>query len=191
MVIFLFLVLSLGLSGCLDQEKAQQKPKFKVTNLDVSPTEVEEGEIVSVFVDVENVGDEEGTKTIEFTIGGETITEKITLDAGESDTVSGLVNKDSPGTYDVVVSGMSDTFSAFSVLSGDTSNISVSVFSVIDGDTIEIEYKNGTKDTVRLLGVDTPEVYFENTSLEFEGISNSSYLRQWGYRASNYTKKKL
>lgn len=70
-------------------------------------------------------------------------------------------------------------------------NVSVSVVEVIDGDTLEIRYLNNSLDTVRLLGVDTPEVYSENDPSEFEGISSASYLRTWGYKASNYTKALL
>lgn len=59
---------------------------------------------------------------------------------------------------------------------------------IVDGDTVEFEYKNGTQDTGRLLGVDTPEVHTANYPKEFEGVPNddsgASCLRDWGHKAS-------
>ncbi|WP_075937192.1 lamin tail domain-containing protein [Halosegnis longus] len=70
----------------------------------------------------------------------------------------------------------------------DTS-LTVTVTRVVDGDTLDIEYANGTADTLRLVGVDTPEVYGENDPAEFEGVPETQAgrdcLRQWGERASD------
>lgn len=66
---------------------------------------------------------------------------------------------------------------------------------VVDGDTIKIRYDNGTADTVRLLGVDTPEVHVENTPEEWEGVPNTEAgkqcLREAGHEASDYVKQRL
>ncbi|MBX0348847.1 lamin tail domain-containing protein [Haloarcula pellucida] len=71
----------------------------------------------------------------------------------------------------------------------------VSVTAVVDGDTIRIEYANGTRDTVRLVGVDTPEVTAENDPPEFEGVpdteAGASCLRDAGVAASNFAKERL
>ncbi|WP_135303852.1 lamin tail domain-containing protein [Haloarcula amylovorans] len=71
----------------------------------------------------------------------------------------------------------------------------VSVTAVVDGDTIRIEYDNGTRDTVRLVGVDTPEVNAENDPAEFEGVpttaAGSECLRGAGIDASNFAKNRL
>jgi len=70
----------------------------------------------------------------------------------------------------------------------DTS-LTVTVTRVVDGDTLDIVYDNGTEDTLRLVGVDTPEVYSENDPAEFEGIPETQVgrdcLRRWGERASD------
>lgn len=70
----------------------------------------------------------------------------------------------------------------------DTS-LTVTVTRVVDGDTLDIVYDNGTEDTLRLVGVDTPEVYTENDPAEFEGIPETKAgrdcLRRWGERASD------
>ncbi len=72
----------------------------------------------------------------------------------------------------------------------------VTVTRVIDGDTMEITYANGTEDTVRLLGVDTPETILSRVSPdEFEGIPDSTagrdHLFEWGERASTFAEDEL
>ncbi|OKY78258.1 MAG: Endonuclease YncB, thermonuclease family [Candidatus Methanohalarchaeum thermophilum] len=96
--------------------------------------------------------------------------------------ISGCLAENDGGNNSVLDSGLDRDTSS--------SNI-VSVIEVVDGDTIKIYYNNNSIDTVRLIGVDTPEVYSENASSEFEEINNASYLKEWGCRASNYTKSLL
>jgi micrococcal nuclease len=71
----------------------------------------------------------------------------------------------------------------------------VTVVRVVDGDTMEIRYRNGTADTVRLLGVDTPEVHSANTPDEFEGVPETAAgercLRRYGERASAFAEERL
>ncbi len=59
---------------------------------------------------------------------------------------------------------------------------------VVDGDTVEVRYGNGTGDTVRLVGVDTPETYGATNPAEFEGVpeneSGRACLADAGERAS-------
>lgn len=71
----------------------------------------------------------------------------------------------------------------------DYSTKKVEVVEVIDGDTIEIEWDNGTEDTVRILGIDTPEVHTNVDTKEWEGIDNVTWLREYGYRAMNFTEE--
>ncbi|WP_135536157.1 thermonuclease family protein [Halostella pelagica] len=71
----------------------------------------------------------------------------------------------------------------------------VTVVEVVDGDTVEVEYPNGTRETVRLLGVDTPEVHAENDPSEFEGVPDTEAgrdcLRDWGHRSSEFARTEL
>lgn len=71
----------------------------------------------------------------------------------------------------------------------------VTVTDVTDGDTVTIRFQNGTTETVRLLGVDTPEVYAENTPDEFEGVPDTNAgtqcLGDAGDAASSYTEQRL
>ena len=76
-----------------------------------------------------------------------------------------------------------------------TNGTAVTVVEVVDGDTVEIAYGNGTRETARLLGVDTPEVHAESDPAEFEGVPDSNAgvqcLRSWGDRASAFTRDSL
>ena len=70
------------------------------------------------------------------------------------------------------------------------------VVRVVDGDTMEVEFPNGEVDTVRLLGVDTPETSVESTSpAEFEGIPETdagrAHLAAWGAEASAFAESEL
>jgi len=72
----------------------------------------------------------------------------------------------------------------------------VTVSRVIDGDTVEIRYANGTTETVRLLGVDTPETPPNTVSPEeFEGISDTDagreHLVSWGGNATAFAERTL
>jgi len=66
----------------------------------------------------------------------------------------------------------------------------VTVTRVVDGDTFDISFSNGTSDTVRLLGVDTPEVYSEVSPEEFGG-ANKACLDTWADRASSFVERRV
>lgn len=66
------------------------------------------------------------------------------------------------------------------------------IVEVVDGDTVDIN--RNEEDTVRVLGIDTPEVYSQNKPSEFflENTSeNRKCLRNMGEKASNFAKEKL
>ncbi|WP_233274819.1 lamin tail domain-containing protein [Haladaptatus cibarius] len=71
----------------------------------------------------------------------------------------------------------------------------VTITRIVDGDTVEFEYRNGTQETARLLGVDTPEVHTANDPEEFEGVPNdesgATCLRDWGHKASEFARSEL
>lgn len=72
-------------------------------------------------------------------------------------------------------------------------NFTAQTIQVVDGDTIDIN-RNGVEDTVRILGIDTPETQGQNTPTEF-GLENTSEnqrcLRKMGEKASQLAKNKL
>lgn len=48
--------------------------------------------------------------------------------------------------------------------------LDATVTDVVDGDTVDVRYPDGSTDTVRLLGVDTPETFGETSPAEFESV---------------------
>jgi micrococcal nuclease len=74
-------------------------------------------------------------------------------------------------------------------------SVTVTVTRVVDGDTMKVTFENGTEDTVRLLGIDTPEVHSENSPDEFAGVPETDEgrecLRRYGERASSFAKETL
>ena len=68
----------------------------------------------------------------------------------------------------------------------------VLVLKVIDGDTIDVQLPNGVTESVRMLGVDTPEkVPQRNRPNEYDEITNLTCLAEWGVRAAEFTKSML
>jgi micrococcal nuclease len=71
----------------------------------------------------------------------------------------------------------------------------VTVTEVVDGDTMEIRYRDGQTDTIRLLGVDTPETNGGVSPDEFDGIPDTqegrAWLGEWAERASSVARSEL
>ena len=67
----------------------------------------------------------------------------------------------------------------------------VKVLRVIDGDTIEVIFSDNTIDTVRMLGVDTPETRSKNKPYEYEEILDLYCLKEWGKKANQYSENIL
>jgi len=75
------------------------------------------------------------------------------------------------------------------------SGVTVRVTDIVDGDTLDVRFPDGREDTVRLLGVDTPEIHVETAPDEFEGVPDTeagrSCLRRHGERASGFAVDRL
>lgn len=73
--------------------------------------------------------------------------------------------------------------------------VAVEVLDVVDGDTVDVRLPDGSEDTVRLVGVDTPEVYAESDPAEFEGVpdteAGATCLREAGQDASAYVEQRV
>jgi len=71
----------------------------------------------------------------------------------------------------------------------------VRVTQVVDGDTIDVRFRDGSEDRVRLVGVDTPEVHVATDPGEYPGVANTSAgracLRAAGHDASNFTVERV
>ncbi|MDK2789938.1 MAG: micrococcal nuclease, partial [Methanothermococcus sp.] len=71
-----------------------------------------------------------------------------------------------------------------------------SVYRVVDGDTVYVVAPNGTEYKIRLLGVDTPETYIKNKPYEYfidenTAMTDINYLKEWGYKATDFAKENL
>lgn len=80
---------------------------LSVASATVEAGEVEAGATVPVTATVENTGDGTGVATLELAVDGTVVTEKrVTLDAGESRTVTFAVTLDAAGEHEVAVAGV-------------------------------------------------------------------------------------
>ena len=60
------------------------------------------------------------------------------------------------------------------------------VVRVIDGDTFDVVFSDGSTDSVRLLGVDTPETSAPNRPNEYRGVTDIGCLKKWGVEATGF-----
>lgn len=66
---------------------------------------------------------------------------------------------------------------------------------VVDGDTVEVEFLNGETDTIRMIGVDTPETVASNEDPSEYNIPDNprgrDWLLNWGRKAKTFAKDEL
>ncbi|PSP16457.1 nuclease [Halobacteriales archaeon QH_10_67_13] len=68
----------------------------------------------------------------------------------------------------------------------------VDITEVTDGDTVNVEFEDGTVDTVRIVGIDTPETGDTEERLEeYEGIDDAPALKDKADAAADYAVDKL
>ena len=98
---------------------------FQISDLDVTPSEVEAGEEVTVSVRITNVGGQTGSYTLPLIINQTTEdTKTVTLEKGASTTTEFKIIKQTPGKYNVEIAGLIDEFTVKAASSnGGTSNL--------------------------------------------------------------------
>ena len=85
--------------------------QFTYSNLQINPTQVNTGAMVTVQVTVRNIGDLEGTATVDLYINSvKEQTKSATLAGGASTTVSFSVSKATAGTYAVKIGDQTGSF---------------------------------------------------------------------------------
>ncbi|GAI61056.1 unnamed protein product, partial [marine sediment metagenome] len=85
--------------------------EFRVSNLVISPTEVNPGQPVTITCTVTNIGAAAGDYTV--VLGGDFMAEKIvSLEPGQSETVSFEVTPAEAKTFQVSVNGLTGSFVA-------------------------------------------------------------------------------
>lgn len=69
------------------------------------------------------------------------------------------------------------------------------VIDVVDGDTVDVRFPDGTVETIRLIGVDTPETAEQYMDPSEYGIPNSpqgrDWLLMWGKNAKEFATQRL
>lgn len=60
------------------------------------------------------------------------------------------------------------------------------VTKVVDGDTLKVKFDDNSIDTIRILGVDTPETYVKNKQYEYGDITDLNCLDRWGEKATKF-----
>ena len=92
-------------------ERVEAPAKFTVTDLSISPTEVEVKQKITISVKVTNTGEQTGSCTIDLKVAGAIVdTKTVTLAGGESTTVTFELVKGEVGTFDVEVAGLKSAF---------------------------------------------------------------------------------
>jgi S-layer protein (TIGR01567 family) len=95
----------------LNLEVLALEAKFTYSNLQASPILVKTGEDVTVTVDVTNTGTATGDKDVELMINGTTVdSQSVSLDAGESTSLTFTVSEEEAGTYEVQVGSSTASF---------------------------------------------------------------------------------
>lgn len=60
---------------------------------------------------------------------------------------------------------------------------------IVDGDTYDFRSESGTEYRIRILGVDTPEVYSDNDPEFWEDCGfDEEYLKEWGEKSTDFVK---
>ena len=86
-------------------------PDFRLSNLEVNPSEVDSGEKVVITAKIANVGGTQGRYTAELKVDDCTVqTEEVTVAAGTDSTLSFGICADLPGTYTVTLGELTGIF---------------------------------------------------------------------------------
>lgn len=104
--VVLLLILVLAITSSVNAQA-----EFEVGQPTISPGSVKEGDIVTITTAVTNIGDAEGTCTLELKINDEVVeTKEVSLEADQSQTVSFTVTGDVAGEYIVDLEGWPGLF---------------------------------------------------------------------------------
>jgi hypothetical protein len=86
-------------------------PDFRLSNLEINPTEVNAGENVVITADIVNASGTKGSYTAELKINGVTEqSEKLIIPAGTDYMLVFKISKDLPGTYVVTLGDLTDWY---------------------------------------------------------------------------------
>ena len=107
--------ISATLEGFLDQSVdvnvKDYEAIFEFSNLIIKPIEVSAGKEATITINAENTGNAAGNYSVELVVNGSSVdSQKISLDVGESTTVTFKHSEEVPGSYNVKVGGQEATY---------------------------------------------------------------------------------
>jgi len=127
--------------------------EFSLGNLTPQKTTVLGGDIVNVSVDVENVGSENGTQTVEAVVDGDVLdTESVTLDPGDSESIGLSVDTANLdfGAFDYTVRSNDDEITGtlnvvdeFAQANVTSSDVTIPNVGGTGESTVEVDAENG------------------------------------------------
>ncbi len=118
----------------------KKSAEFEVSNLVISPTEIAIGESAVVTIDVDNVGDIEGTYGVTLTVGGiKSETKQVTVIAGAKVPVTFTIEQNTPGTFQIGVNGLVSTLKILKPAEFKVTSLRVNPESILPGQRATIE----------------------------------------------------
>lgn len=84
-----------------------------------------------------------------------------------------------------------DSTGADGAPAGTDDGVTATVTNVVDGDTVDVRFADNSTDRIRLLGVDVPETYGENSPAEFEGVPETAAGRECLGEAGDYVAREV
>ena len=160
------------------------RAEFVFSELIVSPAEVEPGDTVTVTVDVQNVGGEQGTHLLELAVDGLVEqSEGVTLDAGETTSMSFSIQRETVSSYSVELGGLQGVFLVIEPASAPP-NAAESTHITIGSHKDDVSRIQGEPDGVDTIGplemwyYNDGNVYFDRKSGIVTGWhNNTGYLQ--------------
>jgi PKD repeat protein len=142
--------------------------QFTLSNLSVSPTQVNVNAAVTVQATVKNIGDIEGSTTVDLLVNGVKEQSKtVTLAGGASTTVSFTVTKSTAGSYTVKVGTLTGSFTVVQPLTPAAFTFSGLVVSPADvAPGTEVTVSVTVKNTGELSGTYSAELKLDGATKE-------------------------
>ncbi|UCH50811.1 MAG: hypothetical protein JSV54_07290 [Chloroflexota bacterium] len=99
----------ISLGSLTNTLKVLKPAEFVITSHSITPNPAKVGENVEIKIEVQNLGEAEGTYSASLTIDREIIeTKQTVLDGGAKEIISFILSRNSPGTYEIEINEVRD-----------------------------------------------------------------------------------
>ncbi len=155
--------------------------KFKVSSLDITPNPVRVGEEATVEIGIENVGGTGGTYIASLGVDGVVEqTRDITLAGGETGSLSFLISRNSPGSYNIETGGRTEILDVIEPVRLPTGTLLVKTLHGMG--TLKIQNELGSDTVAVLTSTEEPDiallaVYVQaDDSCEIARVTDGTYF---------------